>query len=128
MTQLEPSPVPCKKQHQNSFQFIHLGLKILKNRLAFMTSSSVSFQSASSQDSPTTSMWVEQQASWDMKTGRYTKHIQYEDIKLVVVFNRIYEDVLIVEQIQTLDGQNIIDLVRDRAITVIERMLAKDFK
>jgi hypothetical protein len=44
------------------------------------------------------------------------------------VFNRIYEDVLIVEQIQTLDGQNIIDLVRDRAITVIERMLAKDFK
>jgi hypothetical protein len=73
-------------------------------------------------------MWVEQQASWDMKTSRYTKHIQYEDIKLVVVFNRIYEDILIVEQIQTLDGQNIIDLVRDRAITVIERMLAKDFK
>ena len=96
-----------------------------------MTLSSLSFRSASTQDSPTTStndMWVEQQASWDMKTGRYTKHIQYEDIKLVVVFNRIYEDVLIVEQIQTLDGQNIIDLVRDRAITVIERMLAKDFK
>jgi hypothetical protein len=93
-----------------------------------MTLSSVSSPSASTQDLPTISMWVEQQASWDMKTGRYTKHIQYEDIKLVVVFNRIYEDVLIVEQIQTLDGQNIIDLVRDRAITVIERMLAKDFK
>ena len=97
-----------------------------------MTSSSLSFHSASTQESRITTtdgdMWVEQQAMWDMKTGRYTKHIQYEDIKLVVVFNRIYEDVLIVEQIQTLDGQNIIDLVRDRAITVIERMLAKDFK
>lgn len=97
-----------------------------------MTSSSVSFRSASLQDSRITTtegdMWVEQQAMWDMKTGRYTKHIQYEDIKLVVVFNRIYEDVLIVEEIKTLDGQNIIDLVRDRAITVIERMLAKDFK
>lgn len=97
-----------------------------------MTLSSLSFHSASTQDSRITTtdgdMWVEQQAMWDMKTGRYTKHIQYEDIKLVVVFNRIYEDILIVEQINTLDGQNIIDLVRDRAITVIERMLAKDFK
>lgn len=97
-----------------------------------MTSSSLSFHSASTQESRITTtdgdMWVEQQAMWDMKTGRYTKHIQYEDIKLVVVFNRIYEDVLIVEEIKTLDGQNIIDLVRDRAITVIERILAKDFK
>ena len=95
-----------------------------------MTLSSVSSQSASLQDCATTSTnkWVDQQCSWDMKTGRYTKHIQYEDIKLVVVFNRIYEDVLIVEEIRTLDNQNIIDLVRDRAITVIERIIAKDFK
>jgi len=63
-----------------------------------------------------------------MKTGRYTKHIQYENIKLVVVFNRIYEDTLVVEEIRTLDNQNIIDLVRDRAITVIERIIANDFK
>jgi hypothetical protein len=72
--------------------------------------------------------WVLNQASWDMKTGRYTKHIQYEDIKLVVVFERIYEDVIVVEQIRTLDNQNIIDIVRDRVITVIEKTLAKDFK
>ena len=72
--------------------------------------------------------WISDQKSWDMQTGRYTKHIQYEDIKLIIVYNRIYEDVLIVEKVNTLDGQNIIDLVRDRALTVIEKMLAKDFK
>ena len=107
-----------------------VGLKNHQKRLDFMTLSSVSSQSASLQDCATTSThnWVDQQCSWDMKTGRYTKHIQYEDIKLVVVFNRIYEDVLIVEEIRTLDNQNIIDLVRDRAITVIERIIAKDFK
>ena len=72
--------------------------------------------------------WVLDQASWDMKTGRYTKHIQYEDIRLVVVFERVYEDVLVIEQVRTLDNQNIIDLMRDRVITIIEKILAKDFK
>lgn len=127
MTQPVASQEHYKKHSQMTTQ---VGLKNHQKRLDFMTLSSVSSQSASLQDCATTSThnWVDQQCSWDMKTGRYTKHIQYENIKLVVVFNRIYEDVLIVEEIRTLDNQNIIDLVRDRAITVIERIIAKDFK
>ena len=75
-----------------------------------------------------TNEWEENKTSWDMKTQRYTKMITYEDIKLVVTFYRLYEDSIIVEKISTLDNQNIIDLIRDRAITVIERIIAKDFK
>ncbi|NCX55948.1 MAG: hypothetical protein EBW87_01925 [Burkholderiaceae bacterium] len=127
MTQPVASQEHYKKHSQMTIQ---VGLKNHQKRLDFMTLSSVSSHSASLQDCATTSTnkWVDQQCSWDMKTGRYTKHIQYEDIKLVVVFNRIYEDALVVEEIRTLDNQNIIDLVRDRAITVIERIIAKDFK
>ena len=72
--------------------------------------------------------WVEDQVSWNMKTGCYAKHINYEGVKLIIVYHRIYEDVCGIDEIQTLDGQNIIDMVRDRAIETLEKMIAKEMK
>lgn len=56
----------------------------------------------------------------DMNTQK--KMITYEGIKVVVEFEKIGESIII-DKICTLDGQNIIDLIRDRTITVIELML-----
>ena len=72
--------------------------------------------------------WVEDRVSWDMKTGCYAKHIYYEGVKLIIVYHRIYEDVCGIDEIQTLDGQNIIDMVRDRVIETLEKMIAKEMK
>ena len=72
--------------------------------------------------------WVEDQVSWNMKTGCYAKHINYEGVKLIIVYHRIYEDVCGIDEIQTLDGQNIIDMVRDRVIETLEKMIAKEMK
>ena len=72
--------------------------------------------------------WVQDQVAWNMKTGNYTKHLNYEGVKLIVVYHRIYEDVCGIDEIQTLDGQNIIDMVRDRVIETLEKMIAKEMK
>lgn len=72
--------------------------------------------------------WVQDQVAWNMKTGSYTKHLNYEGVKLIVVYHRIYEDVCGIDEIQTLDGQNIIDMVRDRVIETLEKMIAKEMK
>ena len=72
--------------------------------------------------------WVEDQVAWNMKTGCYSKHLNYEGVKLVVVYHRIYEDVYGIDEVQTLDGQNIIDMLRDRVIETLEKMLANELK
>lgn len=72
--------------------------------------------------------WVENQTAWNMKTSCYTKHLNYEGVKLIIVYHRIYEDVYGIDEIQTLDGQNIIDMVRDRVIETLEKMLVKEMK
>lgn len=72
--------------------------------------------------------WVEDQVVWNMKTGCYTKHLNYEGVKLIVVYHRIYEDVYGIDEVQTLDGQNIIDMLRDRVIETLEKILAKELK
>jgi len=69
--------------------------------------------------------WKENTVQWDMKTSRYIRHMQYADVKLLVVYHRLYDDMYVVDQLKTTDGSDITDLVRDRVIERIELILAK---
>jgi hypothetical protein len=67
--------------------------------------------------------WIENHKTWDMKKAQFAKHVRYEDIKLVLRYHRLYEDMFVIDEVQTLDGQNIIDMVRDRTLQVLEKMI-----
>lgn len=67
--------------------------------------------------------WQENYKTWNMKKAQFTKHIRYEDVKLYVYYHRLYEDMFVIDEVQTLDGQNIIDLIRDRVLQTLERMI-----
>ena len=69
--------------------------------------------------------WVENHSTWDMKHARFTKHVQYEDVKLIIIYHRIYEDMFSIDEVQTLDGQNIIDMLRDKVIQILEKLICK---
>ena len=65
-------------------------------------------------------VWKENTVQWDMKNSRYIRHMQYGDIKLFVIYHRLYDGMFVVDQLKTLDGSDIIDLVRDKVIERIE--------
>jgi hypothetical protein len=67
--------------------------------------------------------WVENHSSWNMKHSQFTKHVQYEDVKLIIIYHRIYEDMFSIDEVQTLDGQNIIDMLRDKVIQILEKLI-----
>lgn len=67
--------------------------------------------------------WKDGHKSWDMKKAQYTKHVRYEDVKLVIFYHRLYDDMFVLDEVQTLDGQNIIDMLRDRVIQILEKMI-----
>jgi hypothetical protein len=69
--------------------------------------------------------WKEDTVSWDLKTSRYMRHIVFDNIKLVVCYHRLYENSVIVDEIQTPDGTNIISLVRDRLIERLEKIIER---
>ena len=67
--------------------------------------------------------WIENHKTWDMKKAQFSKHVRYENIKLVLRYHRLYEDMFVIDEVQTLDGQNIIDMLRDRVIQALEKMI-----
>lgn len=67
--------------------------------------------------------WTENYTTWNLKTGRYVRHIKFDDIKLILHYHRIYENMFNIDEIQTQDGTNIIDLVRDRTIERLEKII-----
>lgn len=67
--------------------------------------------------------WKEGHKTWDMKKAQFSMHVRYEDIKLVVRYHRLYDDLFVIDEVQTLDGQNIIDMLRDRVIQILEKMI-----
>lgn len=70
--------------------------------------------------------WTENYTTWNLKTGQYVRHIKYDDIKLVLVYHRIYEDLFSIDEIRTIDDTNIINLVRDRVIERLENILQRE--
>lgn len=69
--------------------------------------------------------WKENTVSWDLKASRYKRHIVFDNIKLIVCYHRLYENSVIVDQIQTQDGTNITSLVRDRLIERLEKIIER---
>ena len=67
--------------------------------------------------------WTENYTTWNLKTGRHVRHIKFDDIKLILHYHRIYENMFNIDEIQTQDGTNIIDLVRDRTIERLEKII-----
>lgn len=70
--------------------------------------------------------WTENYTTWNLKTGQYVRHIKYDDIKLILVYHRIYEDLFSIDEIRTIDDTNIINLVRDRVIERLENILQRE--
>ena len=67
--------------------------------------------------------WKDGHKSWDMKKAQFSMHVRYEDVKLVICYHRLYDDMFVLDEVQTLDGQNIIDMLRDRVIQILEKMI-----
>ena len=67
--------------------------------------------------------WTEHYTTWNSKTGHYVRHIKFDDIKLILHYHRIYDNMFNIDEIQTQDGTNIIDLVRDRTIERLEKII-----
>ena len=69
--------------------------------------------------------WKDGHKTWDMNKAQFAMHVRYEDVKLVIRYHRLYEDMFVIDEVQTLDGQNIIDLLRDRVLQILEKMICK---
>jgi hypothetical protein len=67
--------------------------------------------------------WTESFNTWNMKTSQFVKHVKWEEVKLLIVYHRLYDDMYCIDEVQTLDGQNIIDMLRDRVIQALEKMI-----
>ena len=70
--------------------------------------------------------WTDNYTTWNLKTGQYVRHIKFDDIKLILLYHRIYENMFNIDEIQTVDGTNIFNLVRDRTIERLENILQRE--
>jgi hypothetical protein len=64
--------------------------------------------------------------TWDLATNRYTRHMEYDNVKLVIVYHRIYDEHYAVDKVQTVDGTDITNLVRDRIIERLEKIIERE--
>ena len=77
---------------------------------------------AGSSVSVSTMTWQEGYTTYDMKRSMYIKHMQYRNIKLIVHYSRVYDD-MAVEEVYLPGGQNITWLLKDKVIERIEKAL-----
>jgi hypothetical protein len=63
--------------------------------------------------------WKENSVSWDLKTKKYQRHVVFDNIKLVVIYHKLYENSVVIDEVQTPDGTNITSLVRDRSCCLV---------
>ena len=66
--------------------------------------------------------WKEGFYSYDMKRAMYIKHMRYRDIKIIVHYSRVYDD-LAIEDVFLPEGQNITWLLKDSVLQRIEKAL-----
>lgn len=77
---------------------------------------------SSSSASVSTMSWKDGFTTYDMKRLMYIKHMRYRDIKLIVHYSRVYED-LAIEDVFLPEGQNITWLLKDSVLQRIEKAL-----
>lgn len=67
--------------------------------------------------------WTENLSTYDIKNQQFIKHIKFDKYKFIVKYHRLDEDDFVVDEVQTLDEQNITDLLSCRTLDRIERKL-----
>jgi len=70
--------------------------------------------------------WVNKFMTWDLATNRYTRHIEYDNIKLILTYHRIYDEHFAIDKVKTVDGTDITNLVRDRIIERLEKIIERE--
>ena len=70
--------------------------------------------------------WTNKYMTWDLATNRYTRHMEYDNVKLVIVYHRIYDEHYAIDKVQTVDGTDITNLVRDRIIERLEKIIERE--
>lgn len=70
--------------------------------------------------------WQENYTTWNLKTGKYVRHIKFDDVKLILLYHRIYENMFTIDEIKTVDGTNVINLVSDRVIQRLENIVQRE--
>ena len=67
--------------------------------------------------------WVENLSTYDIKKQQFVKHIKFDKYKFIVKYHRLDEEDFVVDEVQTLDEQDITDLLSCRTLDRIERKL-----
>ena len=67
--------------------------------------------------------WTENLSTYDIKNQQFIKHIKFDKYMFIVRYHRLDEDDFVVDQVMTLDEQDITDLLSCRTLDRIERKL-----
>ena len=69
--------------------------------------------------------WRKDLMSYDVKNNQFIKDVEFDGYKFRVVFVRLlnYEDEYVIKKVLTLDGQDILDLLRDKFVERLERIV-----
>lgn len=68
-------------------------------------------------------IWEKDVVHYNMAMQQYTKCVEYRNVQLVLVYQRDMLDEYVLKGVQTLDGQDIMDLMRDSSIQYLESTL-----
>lgn len=67
--------------------------------------------------------WEKDVIHYNMAMQQYTKCVEYRNVQLVLVYQRDMLDEYVLKGVQTPDGQDIMDLMRDSSLQYLESTL-----
>jgi hypothetical protein len=67
--------------------------------------------------------WEKDVVHYNLAMQQYSKCVEYKDVRLVLVYERDMLDEYVLKGVQTPDGQDIMDLMRDASIQYLESTL-----
>ena len=67
--------------------------------------------------------WEKNVVHYNMAMQQYTKCVEYKEVQLMLVYERDMLDEYVLKGVQTPDGQDIMDLMRDSSIQYLESTL-----
>lgn len=68
-------------------------------------------------------IWEKDVVHYNMAMQQYTKCVEYKEVQLMLVYERDMLDEYVLKGVQTPDGQDIMDLMRDSSISYLESTL-----
>ena len=67
--------------------------------------------------------WEKDVVHYNMAMQQYTKCVEYKEVQLMLVYERDMLDEYVLKGVQTPDGQDIMNLMRDSSISYLESTL-----